>query len=95
MGLFTWILIGLVAGFIAELVVGGGIGGISIQRLAITVLLGVGGALLGGFIASSQGWGEVTGFNVRSLVIATLGAILVVVAWHALSSRGSSRRGFI
>jgi len=95
MGLLTWIVVGLVAGFIAEFAVGGGIGGIGIQRFAITILLGVGGALLGGWVASSQGWGDVTGFNIRSLVIATLGAIVVVLAWHAISNRGGRRHGFI
>lgn len=92
MGLLTWILVGLVAGVIAEVVVDGGIGGIGIGSLVLTVLLGVGGALLGGFISSEMGYGEVTGFNVRSLVIASLGAILVVVIWHALSSGGGGRR---
>ena len=53
----------------------------------LTVLLGVAGAVIGGFIASAAGWGEVTGFNIRSLVIASLGAILVVLIWHALSSK--------
>jgi len=95
MGLLTWILVGLVAGLVAQLVVGGGIGGLGLSGLLVTVLLGVGGAVLGGFVASSQGWGDVTGFNVRSLVIATLGAIVVVVVWHAISNRGGRRRGLI
>jgi uncharacterized membrane protein YeaQ/YmgE (transglycosylase-associated protein family) len=95
MGLLTWICVGLVAGFIAELAVGGGLGGISIERLIVTILLGVGGAILGGFVSSYMGWGDVTGFNVRSLVIATLGAIAVVVVWHAISNQRGNRRGLI
>ncbi len=95
MGLLTWIFVGLVAGLIAELVVGGGFGGIGLSSLVITILLGVGGAILGGFVSSYMGWGNVTGFNVRSLVIATLGAIAVVVVWHAVSNRQGGRRGLI
>ncbi|MGK2965473.1 MAG: GlsB/YeaQ/YmgE family stress response membrane protein, partial [Tepidiformaceae bacterium] len=71
--MLTWILVGLVAGLVAEAVVGGGLNGIGIRRLILTVLLGVAGAVIGGFIASAAGWGEVTGFNIRSLVIASLG----------------------
>ncbi len=92
MGLLTWILVGLVAGLVAKLIVGGGIGGLGLRGIALTILLGVGGAILGGFVASYMGWGDVTGFNVTSLVIATLGAIVVVVAWQAISSNQGGRR---
>ena len=90
MGLLTWIFVGLVAGVIAQFVIGGGVG--SIRGLVVAVILGIGGALLGGFISSAMGWGDVTGFNVRSLVIATGGAILVVLAWQAVSRGRSGRR---
>lgn len=97
MGLLTWILVGLVAGFIAQLIIGGGIGTSGLRGIVVTCLLGVAGALVGGFISSAMGWGDVTGFNVRSLVIATLGAVLVVVVWQAVSSGRSGRgnRGLI
>ncbi|MGD9932124.1 MAG: GlsB/YeaQ/YmgE family stress response membrane protein [Dehalococcoidia bacterium] len=87
MGLLTWILVGLVAGVIAQFVVGGGVG--SLRGLVIAILLGVGGAVLGGFVSSAMGWGDVTGFNIRSLVIASLGAIAVVLVWQQLSKRNS------
>ena len=89
-GILTWIFVGLVAGFIAQLVLGGG-GGFSLRGLVFTVLLGIGGALLGGFISSAMGYGDVTGFNVQSLVIATLGALVVVFVFRAVTSGG--RRG--
>ncbi len=89
MGLLTWILVGLVAGFLAQLVLGGG-GGLSLRGLVITVLLGIGGALLGGFVSSAMGYGDVTGFNVQSLVIATLGALAVVFIFQTVTTR---RRG--
>jgi uncharacterized membrane protein YeaQ/YmgE (transglycosylase-associated protein family) len=89
-GLLTWILVGLVAGLIARLTLGGGIGG-GLTGLVLTVLLGIIGAMVGGFISAAMGWGDVTGFNIRSLVIAAVGAILVLVVWQAISA-GRGRR---
>ena len=89
MGLLTWILIGLVAGVLAELLVGGP-GGFGIEGLIITTVLGIVGAVVGGFISSALGYGDVTGFNIRSVVIALVGAILVIVVWRGLN-RGGSR----
>jgi uncharacterized membrane protein YeaQ/YmgE (transglycosylase-associated protein family) len=53
----------------------------------------VAGALVGGFVSVALGYGDVTGFNVRSLVIAVLGAIAVILVFRALSSRNGRRRG--
>lgn len=92
MGLLTWILVGLVAGLIAEFLLGGGPGGMGLRGLVITVVLGVVGAIIGGFISTRLGYGDVTGFNVRSLVIATGGAILVVLVWQQLGAGGGRRR---
>ena len=97
MGLLTWILIGLVAGFLAELVLGGG-QGLGLRGLVITTLLGVAGALLGGFVSVYFGYGDVTGFNVRSLVIAVCGAIVIILVYRAISQRSQgrgSRRGLL
>lgn len=92
MGLLTWILIGLVAGFIAELILGGG-SGIGLRGIIMTTLLGVVGAIVGGFVSVALGYGDVTGFNIRSLVIAVLGAIAVIVVFRAITSSGRGRRG--
>ena len=92
MGLLTWILIGLVAGFIAEMVLGGGAGGTGLRRFVLTVGLGVLGAIVGGFLSIRLGYGDVTGFNVRSLFIAVLGSILVIAAWRTLSGRAGNGR---
>lgn len=91
MGILTWILVGLVAGLAAELVVGGGLGSLGLRGLVLTTLLGVAGAIIGGFISTALGWGAVTGFNVRSLLIAAGGAVIVVLVWHQLA--GGGRRG--
>ena len=94
MGLLTWILVGLVAGLAAEFILGGGPGGFGLRGLVITVLLGVVGAIVGGFISIKLGYGDVTGFNVRSLVIATLGAALVILVWRQVASGSGGRRKF-
>ena len=94
MGLLTWILVGLVAGLLAEFILGGG-SGIGLRGLVITTLLGVVGAIVGGFVSVELGYGDVTGFNVRSLVIAVLGAIAVIIVFRAVSSRGRKRGGLI
>lgn len=96
MGLWTWILVGLVAGFIAQLILGGG-SGLGLRGLVITTLLGVTGAIVGGFVSVALGYGDVTGFNLRSLVIAVLGAIAVIFVFRAVTSSAGrgARRGLI
>lgn len=94
MGLLTWILIGLVAGLLAEFILGGG-SGIGLRGLVITTLLGVVGAIVGGFVSVALGYGDVTGFNVRSLVIAVLGAIGVIIVFRAVTAGRGSRGGLI
>lgn len=94
MGLMTWILVGLVAGLLAEFALGGGPGGVGPRRLLTAAALGVVGAIVGGFISTWLGFGDVTGFNMRSILIAAGGAILVIVAFRMVAST-SGRRGSI
>lgn len=81
MGLIAWIVLGLIAGFLAQYLVGGGYG------LIGTIILGIVGAVVGGFIASALGFGTVDGIDLTSIVIATLGAILVIAIARAASGR--------
>jgi len=78
MGILAWIVFGLIAGVIAKLVMPGKDPG----GFIITILIGIGGALIGGFIGSALGFGSVTGFNFGSFVIAVLGAILLLVIYR-------------
>ncbi|TAK74915.1 MAG: GlsB/YeaQ/YmgE family stress response membrane protein [Dehalococcoidia bacterium] len=87
MGALTWIAVGLVAGFLAKLLVKGGPGGIGPIGLIWTAVLGVAGALVGGFISTRLGYGDVAGFDLRSVLIATLGAIVVIVIARAVGPR--------
>ena len=86
MGFLSWIVVGAIAGFLANMVMG------SREGLLMMVVLGVVGGLVGGFIATSVfKMGAVDGINVESIVIATLGAILVVVVMGFFN--GSRRLG--
>ncbi|MDA0270850.1 MAG: GlsB/YeaQ/YmgE family stress response membrane protein [Chloroflexi bacterium] len=87
MGALTWIAVGLVAGFLAKFVMKGGPGGIGPIGLIWTAVLGVAGALIGGFISTRLGYGDVTGFDLRSVLIATAGAVLVIFIAKAVGPR--------
>jgi uncharacterized membrane protein YeaQ/YmgE (transglycosylase-associated protein family) len=78
MGLLSWIVFGLVAGIIAKFLMPGRDGG----GIIITIVLGIVGAVVGGFIATALGLGDVTGFNIRSFIIAVGGAILVLLLYR-------------
>jgi uncharacterized membrane protein YeaQ/YmgE (transglycosylase-associated protein family) len=90
MSVLAWILFGLIAGAIAQLLVPGeDPGGGGIIGIVITILLGIVGAFVGGWIGVQLGWGSITSFDIRSLGLAILGAVLVLVVVRAL--RGGSR----
>ena len=84
MEFLTWIAVGLVAGLLAQFVLRGGPGGIGPRRLVLTVVVGVVGAIVGGFFSTTLGFWDVTGFNIRSLIVAASGAIVVIAAWRVL-----------
>ena len=88
MGLIAWIVVGAIAGFLASQVMR------AREGLLMMVVLGIVGALVGGFLAESIFHkGDVSGINIESVVIATLGAILVIFVVHlATGSRGLLRR---
>ena len=77
MGIALWILFGLIAGALAKFLMPGKQGG----GIVLTALLGIVGAVVGGFIGSKLGFGEVTEFNMRSMALAIGGALLVLFVW--------------
>ena len=82
MGIIAWIVLGAIAGFVANLIAGGREGVLG------TILLGIVGAVVGGFIAGSVlGIADVTGFNMSSILVSIFGAVIVLVVWHAVSGR--------
>ena len=78
MGVISWIVFGLVAGALAKFLMPGKDPG----GIIVTILIGVAGALLGGFIGSRLGFGDVSGFNLRSLSIAIVGSLLLLGAYR-------------
>ncbi len=85
MSVLTWILLGLIAGAVADLVVGGP-GGFGPLGLVITIVVGIVGAFIGGFIGAQLGWGTVSEFDVRSVGLAILGAIVFLLILRAIRS---------
>jgi uncharacterized membrane protein YeaQ/YmgE (transglycosylase-associated protein family) len=83
MGILSWIILGLVAGAIAKALHPGR----DPQGCIITMVIGVIGAVLGGWIATMFGWGRVDGFNLYSILVATGGAVLALVIYNAIAGR--------
>jgi uncharacterized membrane protein YeaQ/YmgE (transglycosylase-associated protein family) len=83
MGILTWIILGALAGAVGKLIMPGDDPG----GFIITILLGIAGALVGGFIAAALGFGGVTGFNLGSIVIAILGAVLLLLIYRLVVGR--------
>ncbi|HEV3455856.1 MAG TPA: GlsB/YeaQ/YmgE family stress response membrane protein [Thermoanaerobaculia bacterium] len=84
MSLLAWIVLGLVAGLIAKALVPGRDPGGCI----ITILIGIAGALLGGWLSTLFGFGGLAGgLDLRNLIIAVLGAIVLLVLWRLLHGR--------
>ena len=84
MGFFSWILMGLIVGLVAKWIMPGDDPG----GIFLTILLGIAGAFVGGFIGTTLGMGSVTGFNLGSLALAVGGALLLL--WGHRKLRGKS-----
>lgn len=83
MGLISWIIVGIIAGLLAKWIMPGeGPGG-----LLITLVLGMAGASVGGFVVSLLGGTGATGFNVWSIAVATLGAIILLFLYGLVTRR--------
>jgi uncharacterized membrane protein YeaQ/YmgE (transglycosylase-associated protein family) len=82
MSFLAWIILGLIAGFIgSKLVNSRG------EGLVLDIILGIVGAFVGGWLFTSFGRAGVTGLNLYSMVVAVIGAVVVLVVYHALSRR--------
>ncbi|MGI9048805.1 MAG: GlsB/YeaQ/YmgE family stress response membrane protein [Rubrobacteraceae bacterium] len=87
MGIISWIIVGLIAGLLAKLIMPGDDPG----GFIVTTLIGMAGAVVGGFIVSIIGGAGATGFNIWSILVATLGAI-ILLAIYRLFTGGTRRR---
>ena len=82
MGWIAWIILGLIAGFIASKIVNHSGSGILID-----VVIGIVGAIVGGEIGSKLGLGGVSGFNLWSILLAVVGAVIVLLIYNAVTRR--------
>jgi len=80
MGILSWIVMGLIVGVLAKVIMPGKDPG----GFIITILLGIAGAFVGGFIASHLGLGSFSGFNIVSILIAIGGAVLLLILYRVV-----------
>lgn len=82
MSIIAWIVFGIIAGFIASKIVNKSGSGILTD-----MILGVVGAVVGGYLFAFFGAAPVTGFNIYSMFVAVIGAIVVLFIYHAITGR--------
>ena len=92
MGILAWLLFGLIAGAIAQLLLpGDDPGGGGFLGIVITIAIGIVGAIVGGLIGAALGFGGVSGFDIGSFLIAILGAIVLLLVYR-MFVRGTHAR---
>jgi uncharacterized membrane protein YeaQ/YmgE (transglycosylase-associated protein family) len=79
MSILAWVVLGLIAGFIASKIVNK-----SGEGILLDIVLGIVGALVGGYVFQMFGHSGVTGVNIYSLLVAVIGGVLFLVIYHAL-----------
>ena len=82
MGIISWLIVGLIAGWIGHMIVNRGGGG-----FIGDLLVGAVGAFVGGFLFNLIGHTGVTGINLYSIFVAAVGAVIVLLIWHGLVRR--------
>ncbi len=86
MSIIGWLILGLIAGFIASKIVNK-----TGEGLVLDIVLGIVGAVVGGFLFTSFGAAPVTGLNIYSMIVAVIGAIVVLFVYHAIVGRSITR----
>ncbi len=82
MSIIAWLVLGLIAGFIASKLYAG-----SGQGAVIDIVLGIVGAFVGGFLFNMLGGAGITGFNLYSMIVAVIGAVVVLWVYHTVTGR--------
>ena len=82
MSILGWLVLGLISGFIASKLVNK-----SGEGVLLDIVLGIVGAVVGGWLFNTLGHSGVTGFNIYSMFVAVIGAVVVLVVYHALFRR--------
>lgn len=86
MSIIIWLILGLIAGFIASKLVNN-----DGQGVVLDIVLGIVGAVVGGFLFSLIGAAPVTGLNIYSIFVAVIGAVVVLAVYHAVTGRQAIR----
>lgn len=82
MGIIAWIVLGAIAGWITNMIMGGG------EGVILTIILGIVGAVVGGYLAGSVlGIADVTGVNITSIIVSVVGAVIVVAVYRMFMGR--------
>ena len=81
MGIGAWIVFGLIAGYLAKFLMPGKVSG----GVIATILLGIVGAVVGGFLGTQLGFGEISGFDLRSMALAVAAGIVVLFLYGLLT----------
>jgi len=82
MSIISWIVLGLIAGFLGSKLVNK-----TGEGFVLDILLGIVGAVIGGWLFSLFGMHGVTGLNIYSLIVAIVGAVVLLVVYHAIRRR--------
>ena len=82
MGIISWIVLGLIAGFIGSKIVNS-----EGQGFWLNIALGIVGAIVGGFLFDFFGASGVTGLNIYSMIVAIVGAVVVLLIYNAINGR--------
>jgi uncharacterized membrane protein YeaQ/YmgE (transglycosylase-associated protein family) len=83
MGIIAWIVVGLIAGALAKFILPGDDPG----GIIVTILIGIAGAFVGGFVFGLVGGTGMTGFSIWSIIVATIGAIILLLLYRLIASR--------
>jgi len=82
MSILAWIFLGLISGFVASKIVNK-----TGEGAVLDIILGIVGAIVGGWLFETFGMAGVTGFNIYSMLVAVVGAVIVLFLYHALTGR--------
>jgi len=82
MSILAWVVLGLISGFIASKLVNK-----TGEGMVLDIVLGIVGAFVGGWLFNTLGHSGVTGLNLYSMFVAVVGAVIVLVVYHALFRR--------
>lgn len=83
MGVLSWIILGLIAGAVAKAILPGSAN----SGCIVTIIIGILGAVVGGWIGAELGWGKVDEFSIRTLLMSILGSVIILSVYALLRKK--------